>query len=336
MPPAADQRRDQRQDNRQDQRDPRQGRIDPGPRRIDEIRAERQVRQEGNRTVIQEGSRTIIRDGNRTIIRRDETDRFRRFGRDVNVQRIGNETRTVVVNPNGQRVVTVTGPDGRLIRRSRYVGNREVVIIDNRPRGGRRADAFFAIGLPALAIAALTIPRERYIVEAETAPPEYIYGALMAPPVEALPRAYTLDEIRYNPEVRDRMPRIDLDTITFDLGSWEITPDQYDRLAPIAEGIRRAIAQNPNEVFLIEGHTDATGNEEDNLSLSDRRAEAVSVILTDQFQIPPENLTTQGYGSQQMKIPSPGPERANRRVTVRRITPLLQQGQLDAGAPPPQ
>lgn len=255
--------------------------------------------------MIQEGSRTIIRDGNRTFIRRDEGERLRRIGRDVNVQRIGNETRTVVVNPNGQRVVTVTGSDGRLIRRSRYVNGREVVIIDNRPRGGRRADAFFAIGLPALAIAALAIPRERYIVEAETAPPEYIYGALMAPPVEALPRAYTLDEIRYNPEVRDRMPRIDLDTITFDLGSWEITPDQYDRLAPIAEGIRRAIAQNPNEVFLIEGHTDATGNEEDNLSLSDRRAEAVSVILTDQFQIPPENLTTQGYGSQQMKIPCP-------------------------------
>jgi outer membrane protein OmpA-like peptidoglycan-associated protein len=331
--------RDQQQDRRDGQRDQRQDRRDvrrdDGPRRLDDVRGERRERREGNRTVIQEGNRTIVRDGNRTIIRRDETDRFRRVGRDVNVQRFGNETRTVVVGPNGQRIVTVTDANGRLLRRSRFANGREVIIIDNRPRGGRRADAFF-IALPALAIAALAIPRERYIVEAESAPPEYIYGALMAPPVEPLPRAYTLDEIRYSPEVRDRMPRIDLDTITFDLGSWEITPDQYDRLAPIAEGIRRAIAQNPNEVFLIEGHTDATGNDEDNLSLSDRRAEAVSVILTDQFQIPPENLTTQGYGSQQMKIPSPGPERANRRVTVRRITPLLQQGQA-AGpdAPPP-
>jgi outer membrane protein OmpA-like peptidoglycan-associated protein len=87
-------------------------------------------------------------------------------------------------------------------------------------------------------------------------------------------------------------------------------------------------------VFLIEGHTDATGNDDDNLSLSDRRAESVSVILTDQFQIPPENLTTQGYGEQQLKVQSAGPERANRRVTMRRITPLLQQGQAgaDAGA----
>lgn len=323
----------ERQDSgdRQQGRDNREGR-DNNARKMDDVRGERRERKEGNRTVIQEGNRTIVREGNRTFIRRDESDRLRRVGRDVNVQRVGNETRTVVVGPSGQRIVTVTDANGRLLRRSRFVNNREVIIIDNRPRGGRRADAFF-VALPALAIASLALPRDRYIVEAEGAPPEYIYGALMAPPVEALPRAYTLDEIRYSPEVRDRMPRIDLDTITFDLGSWEIAPDQYNRLAPIAEGIRRAIAKNPDEVFLIEGHTDATGNDDDNLSLSDRRAEAASIVLTNEFQIPPENLTTQGYGSQQMKIPSQGAERANRRVTVRRITPLLQQGQA-AGAPP--
>jgi len=51
--------------------------------------------------------------------------------------------------------------------------------------------------------------------------------------------------------------------------------------------------------------------------------------------VPAENLTTQGYGSQYMKIPSPGPERANRRVTVRRITPLLNgQAQAAPMAPP--
>ncbi|MGD9920983.1 MAG: OmpA family protein [Pseudorhodoplanes sp.] len=324
---------DQRQGGRTGDGERRSG-ADDGRRKLDDIRGERRERKEGGRTIIQEGNRTIVRDGGRTFIRRDESDRLRRVGRDVNVQRVGGETRTVVIGPNGQRIVTVTDANGRLLRRSRFVNDREVIIIDNRPRGGRRADAFF-VSLPALAIASLAIPRDRYIVEAESAPPEYIYGALMAPPVERLPRAYTLDEIRYSPEVRDRMPRIDLDTITFDLGSWEIAPSQYDRLAPIADGIKRAIARNPNEVFLIEGHTDATGTEEDNLSLSDRRAEAVAVILTDEFQIPPENLTTQGYGEQQLKIPSEGPERANRRVTVRRITPLLQQGQA-AGGPVPQ
>ena len=45
--------------------------------------------------------------------------------------------------------------------------------------------------------------------------------------------------------------------------------------------------------------------------------------LQNKLRTPAENLTTQGYGDQYLKVPTPGPERANRRVTVRRITPLL-------------
>ena len=119
------------------------------------------------------------------------------------------------------------------------------------------------------------------------------------------------------------MPRIDIDTITFDFGSWEVTPDQAQHLQFIADGIAQAIQQNPDEVFLIEGHTDAIGPDDENLSLSDRRAESVAQILTAQFGIAPENLTTQGYGEQYLKIPTQEAERRNRRVTIRRITPLL-------------
>jgi OOP family OmpA-OmpF porin len=125
------------------------------------------------------------------------------------------------------------------------------------------------------------------------------------------------------------MPRIDVDSITFDSGSWELTPDQVARLAVIAEGINQAIARSGSEVFLIEGHTDAVGSDVDNLSLSDRRAEAVAIALSDHARVPAENLTTQGYGEQYLKVPSDGPERQNRRVTVRRITPLLT-GQLQS------
>ncbi len=124
--------------------------------------------------------------------------------------------------------------------------------------------------------------------------------------------------------LRDRMRRVDIDSITFDSGSWEVTPEQQPRLAAVADAIRQVLARNPSEMFLIEGHTDAVGADVDNLSLSDRRAEAVAVILTDAYQIPPENLVTQGYGEQHLKIPTDGPVRENRRVTARRVTPLLQ------------
>ena len=156
-------------------------------------------------------------------------------------------------------------------------------------------------------------------------------------PSNHIERPYTLDEVRYSAPLRDRMPRVDLNTVTFETGAWELTPDQIGKLAVIADGLNRAIAQNPSEVFLIEGHTDATGSDVDNLSLSDRRAEAVAIALTQQFNVPAENLTTQGYGEQYLLIPTQGPERANRRVAVRRVTPLLtgnaQPGQPQPGQP---
>jgi outer membrane protein OmpA-like peptidoglycan-associated protein len=158
-----------------------------------------------------------------------------------------------------------------------------------------------------------------------------IYAALIAPPIERIARRYSLDEVRYSPMLRDRMPRVDLDTVTFDTGSWQIGPEQIDKLAVIAHALHRAIERNPREVFLIEGHTDAVGSDVDNLSLSDRRAETVAVVLTEQFQVPAENLSTQGYGSQYLKVPTPGPERQNRRVAVRRITPLLDPDQREGG-----
>jgi len=146
-----------------------------------------------------------------------------------------------------------------------------------------------------------------------------------APPVERIDRHYTLDQVRYSAPLRERMPRVDLDTVTFDSGSWQIAPDQVDHLAVVADGLKRAVGQNPREVFLIEGHTDAVGADVDNLSLSDRRAESVAVALTERFGVPAENLTTQGYGEQYLKVNTQAAERANRRVAMRRITPLLDQ-----------
>jgi OOP family OmpA-OmpF porin len=285
------------------------------------VRGERHETRQGNRLVIQEQNRTIIREGGHTIIRHDDTDRFRHGARDVHVQHRGNETETIIIRPDGVRIITIVDADGRLLRRIRRDRDgREFVLIDNRHRGPGGGFGFIAN----LAAPRVHIPRYRYIVDADRADRELLYETLIAPPVMHIDRRYSLDEIRYTHNLREWMPRIDLDSITFESGSWEVTPDQARLLEPIAEAMRRAIERNPNEVYLIEGHTDAVGSDVDNLSLSDRRAEAVAEILTQDFGIPPENLTTQGYGEQYLKVPTQGPERLNRRVTVRRITPLLE------------
>ncbi|TIU17169.1 MAG: OmpA family protein, partial [Mesorhizobium sp.] len=41
------------------------------------------------------------------------------------------------------------------------------------------------------------------------------------------------------------------------------------------------------------------------------------------FGIPPENLTTQGYGEEYLKVDTSAPNRENRRVAIRRITSLV-------------
>jgi outer membrane protein OmpA-like peptidoglycan-associated protein len=290
-------------------------------RNVQDLRGERRESQEGNRTIIREGDRTLIREDGRFIIRHNEVDRFRANARDVRTERQGRETTTVIERPDGTRIVTVTDDDGRLLRRIRRDrDNREVVIIDNRYRSGPEVRQSYYVDLPPPVI---RIPRERYILEAERASPADVYEVLAAPPVERIDRRYTLDEIRYSPRVRERMSRVDIDTINFNTGSWEITPDQIDRLAVIADAIQRAVSRNPAEVFLIEGHTDAVGSDVDNLSLSDRRAETVALALTEKFGVPAENLTTQGYGEQYLKVQTEAAERQNRRVAMRRITPLL-------------
>jgi OOP family OmpA-OmpF porin len=312
-----------------------QGAGAPGPQgaaSIDQLRTQRQrtTDQSGN-TFIKEGDRTIVRTGGRVVIQTDEGERFKRFAPNARVEQRGNERFAVYERPGNVQIINITDNSGRLLRRVRRgPDGREVVLIENRrgPGFGTGLAVGLAVGVGAvvalnLAAPVINIPRERYIVDLDVAPPDLLYETLAAPPLMALERAYTLDEIRYNVELRDRMRRIDINTITFDTGSWTVTPDQYGRLAGMADAIQRLLQRRPEEVIMIEGHTDAVGNDEDNLSLSDRRAETVASILIEQFGIPPENLVTQGYGEQYLKIPTQEPNRLNRRVAVRPIGSLL-------------
>lgn len=305
-----------------------------GPRRIDDVRGRRveSVSKSGARIIQEPGNRTIVRQDNRTIITRNEGAVFNTFTRGAkhNRRRDGG-TETVYERPGGVRVFSEFDRDGRLLRRYRRDrSGREYVFVDNRRFYRNLA---VGVGVGALATAAIvtlappahSLPPDRYIVDYDRASEDELYETVIAPPVERLERGYSLDEVRYSRSLRQRMRRIDLDNINFETGSFEVDPDQYDKLARIARVLQRVIDRDPTEVFLIEGHTDAIGSDEDNLSLSDHRAESVARILVEHFEIPIENLTTQGYGEQFLKIDTQEAERANRRVAVRRITPLLSR-----------
>jgi outer membrane protein OmpA-like peptidoglycan-associated protein len=303
----------------------------PPARSLQDLQKNRTERTEdgGKRVVIQEpDNRVIVKQDNQTIIRHDETARFTVNARDIRSDRRKDGTiETVIMRPDGSSIYNIVDANGRLVRRYRRdTGGRELDLIDN-----RRFYEGFAIGA-GIGLAAsiinmppprMTIPREEYIVEYEDASDEDIYDALSAPPVDRLDRSYSLEEIRYSPRLRDHMRRVDLDTINFEFGAWEVTSDQYPKLEKVAAAMKKVINRNPREVFMVEGYTDAVGSDDDNLSLSDRRAQSVAQVLSESFDVPPENLVTQGYGEQYLKVPTQEPERINRRVTVRRITPLL-------------
>jgi outer membrane protein OmpA-like peptidoglycan-associated protein len=307
-------------------------------------RFNRRVEEQGDRTIIREGdNRVIIRDGDRTIIRSNENERLRRNARDVREERRGNQRVTVIRRPDGSEIVTILDDDGNLIRRVRRVGGREVVLIDNQrawERGGRwdrdrgwrdrdrdRTHFEFFLDLPPVVV---NIPREEYIIDADDASYDDFEEAFDAPPLVESERPYSLQEVTQNVRLRERVRSVDLNSITFPTGEWTVPDDQIAQLEDLARAMKAVIDRDPTEVYLIEGHTDAVGSQVDNLSLSDRRAEEVAAILTEHFEIPAENLVTQGYGEDYLKVNTLAANEENRRVTVRNITPLLNTQQSQA------
>ena len=314
---------------------PNAGGANPGIQDDDNTNRPRRTRDRGwwdqgqGRDVIDRRGGRIIIDlggGNLSVqpVAPDEGGRLLYGADDVEVQNLPRGmTRTIVHRRNGVDIVTVRDRYGDIVKRSKiFPDGTEIVLIDNRfpdDYQGERPQRLR--NLPALVIG---IPDDRYIVDYGGASDDDIRSALIAPPVQQLERPYRLDEVLQNEEVRAYSPRIDLDSITFETGSATIGNDQMQSLFQLGQAMEQIIAESPDELYLIEGHTDAVGRAGDNLILSDQRAEAVATALSQNFDIPPENLVTQGYGEEYLKVATDGPERRNRRAAVRRLTELLQ------------
>lgn len=166
------------------------------------------------------------------------------------------------------------------------------------------------------------VPDDLFAAEADD---EEIADVLAAPPRRAIDRRYTVDDIERYPDARNAMARIEIDTVHFGFGEGYLREEEIDKLDRIASILERILASHPDEVFLIEGHTDAVGSDAANLRLSRQRAQAVKEALTTYYVIPAESLETVGLGERYLKIPTGQPEAENRRVSLARITPLVGQ-----------
>jgi outer membrane protein OmpA-like peptidoglycan-associated protein len=103
--------------------------------------------------------------------------------------------------------------------------------------------------------------------------------------------------------------RFDL-LVNFEFNSDKLTQSAKDNLDQFAKALLDP--QLKGQKFEIDGHTDATGAEEYNLGLSERRANAVVAYLASQG-LDPANLVAKGFGKTKPRVADPfSPE--NRRV----------------------
>jgi outer membrane protein OmpA-like peptidoglycan-associated protein len=180
----------------------------------------------------------------------------------------------------------------------------------------------FLFGFLAGGAAAVALPN---LAEAQAQMPsaESIENHLMRPVVRSRRSRVTLEQLKRDQATRRLAPSIDIQAINFRTGSSRIEAGQAWKVDRIATAIDNILNRNPDEIFLIEGHTDAVGSRASNQSLSDRRAWSLAAALQNGYGLPGYALETAGYGEDFLLIPTTRAEWRNRRVTIRRVTDFI-------------
>ncbi len=86
--------------------------------------------------------------------------------------------------------------------------------------------------------------------------------------------------------------RVTTHGILFDSGADKIRPES----TPTLKEISQMLTEHADLKLMIEGHTDAVGDDASNLSLSERRAAAVKSYLAANFSVDEARLSSKGFG----------------------------------------
>jgi outer membrane protein OmpA-like peptidoglycan-associated protein len=126
--------------------------------------------------------------------------------------------------------------------------------------------------------------------------------------------ADTLDE-QPNDRARSTAPaRASFDQIQFQFDSAELTAQARRMLDRIGEALGADELRGLR--FAVEGHTDAVGPDQYNLTLSQRRANSVSRYLSARHGVPANMLKAIGKGESELLDDSQPANPANRRVVI--------------------
>jgi len=269
-----------------------------------------------NRVVARSDERVVVqRDDGEYAVWRDDDVILSQDGSQRRIERYADgSTLTRWARNDGSEIVTIRDATGRVLWRERVLADGTSIELVNDMREVQAID-----------VSVLPPPRRRELRITQRTDPDLALALLQEAEADAraLDRSFTLRQVREVREVREVVPVLSPDPITFEINRANVRPEEARKLSQVGRLMERLIADNPRELFLVEGHTDATGPASYNLALSDRRAESVALALTEFFEIPPENLIIQGYGERYLRIPTAAAEERNRRVAIRRISPLM-------------
>ena len=110
-----------------------------------------------------------------------------------------------------------------------------------------------------------------------------------------------------------KLPQFSIEVL-FDADSPIIRPDSYRTLGRIADAL-----QNPALLaygFLIVGHTESAGRRDNNLTLSQRRADAIRDVLVTTFKVSSKRLQAVGLGEEQLRDTARPAAPVNQRIQV--------------------
>jgi outer membrane protein OmpA-like peptidoglycan-associated protein len=166
--------------------------------------------------------------------------------------------------------------------------------------------------------------RSRLIVGASVAPLLFLAAPLTAQEAEdvisaeeiqqqLVTRGLTIGE----PATPEPPPSINL-KVQFELNSAKLTDQARAQLDQLGAALQSDALKTNS--FQIAGHTDATGSDTYNQSLSEQRAAAVKQYLMERFGITTDRLASVGFGEARLLDTADPNNGANRRVEVTNLS----------------
>jgi OOP family OmpA-OmpF porin len=126
----------------------------------------------------------------------------------------------------------------------------------------------------------------------------------------------------------NQLPTINLD-IQFDVDTPIIQPASYQTLGRIADALVHS-SLLPYGVLIV-GHTESTGRRENNVILSQRRADAIRDMLVNTFKIATKRVQAVGLGEEQLRDPARPNAPVNAQLQI--VTLMKMPEQEPAAAP---